>query len=83
MENVYPIAIIIVLIFYILYLLYGQHFTNLYTSGARQRYASEFSSTNQGPTIYNSLAFQEHFKPKTSESALFNSLSESFKTFNL
>ncbi len=62
-------AMIALLVLLILYYLFKQNFvtTPLYTSGATQRYASEFSSTNQEPSIYNSLAFtdvseSEHFE---------------------
>ena len=47
------IAVIVIAIFYVLF---KQNFT-VYTSGATQRYASEFSSTSQGPEILSKLAF--------------------------
>lgn len=65
MDKVVLISIIILLLISIVYITQKQNFST-YTSGALQRYASEFTSTNQSPQIYTQLAF-----PKTSESELF------------
>ena len=45
-------AIIVIIVLAIIYLLYKQNFS-IYTSGASQRYATEFSSTNQMDKEYN------------------------------
>lgn len=66
MEKIVLIGMIVFLLFSIIYITQKQNF-EVYTSGAKQRYASEFSSTNQGPQIYTDLAF----KSATSESELF------------
>lgn len=50
--------IFVVLIIAIIYFVSKQGFT-VYTSGSTQRYASEFTSTNQSPSIVNQLAFKE------------------------
>lgn len=67
MEKVVLISIIVFLLISIVYITQRQNFST-YTSGAQQRFASEFTSTNQSPSIYTQLAF-----PKTSESELFKS----------
>ena len=53
--------IITLILIAIIYVLTKQNFT-VYTSGATQRYATEFSSTNQGPQIYTKLAFNPDSK---------------------
>jgi di/tricarboxylate transporter len=69
MERNVLIAIIIFLVLAIVYITQKQNFS-VYTSGALQRYASEFTSTNQSPQIYTKLAFD----PKQNlESELFKS----------
>lgn len=57
----YKLALIIVIVLLIVIIakeIICQKFS-VYTSGATQRYASEFSSTNQLPSVINKLAFKE------------------------
>lgn len=71
MERVVLIAIIIFLVLGIIYITQKQNFS-AYTSGALQRYASEFTGTNQSPQIYTQIAFSS--PPKNNlESELFTS----------
>ena len=62
-------ALVAVVVLLIIYLLLKQNFiaTPLYTSGATQRYASEFTSTDQKPSILNSLAFVDFNDPSQLE----------------
>ena len=55
MERIVLIAIIIFLVLGIIYITQKQNF-DVYTSGSLQRYASEFTGTNQSPQIYTQLA---------------------------
>ncbi len=71
MERVVLIAIIIFLVLGIIYITQRQNF-DVYTSGSLQRYASEFTGTNQSPQIYTKLAFNSPLNDNL-ESELFQS----------
>lgn len=58
MERIVLIAIIIFLVLGIIYITQKQNF-GVYDSGALQRYASEFTGTNQSPQIYTQIAFSQ------------------------
>ncbi len=77
MNKMVMIAIMVIIVIAIIYFLTKQNFS-LYTSGATQRYASEFTSTNQNTNpIYNKTAFDPHVIPDNVE------LEQFTKRFNL